>query len=98
MARPLLLDHPVHFATRAVLGRIESPDVAGLTSLLRTALQPTIVLSATRIALVVGSILNLVNQGGSVLDGQPVDWSRAALNYVVPYCVASFSAARQALR
>jgi hypothetical protein len=41
--------------------------------------------------LVVGTILSLVNQLHIVIDGDAswATWIRVAVNYVVPYCVAS---------
>ncbi len=66
--------------------------------LLRTACQRPTVLAALRVALVVGTVLNLINQGGRVVDGQPLSWFHVALNYLVPYCVSSYSAARNELR
>lgn len=50
--------------------------------------------SALRIALVVGTVLNLVNQGGAILIGIGISWFHLLLNYLVPYCVASYSAAK----
>ena len=43
-------------------------------------------------ALVVGTILSLVNQGSVVAGGlaTPATWVRIAINYVIPFCVASF--------
>lgn len=59
---------------------------------LRGATVPT----ATRIALVVGTWLSLMNQGAAVLDGR-VPWVKLALNYLTPFVVAShgFLAARR---
>ena len=50
--------------------------------------------NALRIALFVGTALNLINQGGAILAGSGVSWLHLVLNYVVPYCVASYSAAK----
>lgn len=69
-----------------------------LTTLLHTAGQRPIVEAAFRVALLVGTLLNLINQGGRLLDGLPLSWLQVALNYLVPYCVASYSAARHELR
>ncbi len=44
------------------------------------------------ITLVVGSILNLVNQGDALIVGGPVDWLKVALTYCVPFCVATYGA------
>jgi hypothetical protein len=50
--------------------------------------------NASRVALVVGTVLNLINQGGAILAGSSVAWFHLMFNYLVPYCVASYSAAR----
>jgi hypothetical protein len=69
-----------------------------LTTLLHTAGQRPIVHAALRVALLVGTLLNLINQGGRLLDGLPLAWFQIGLNYLVPYCVASYSAARHEMR
>lgn len=56
-----------------------------------------IVINSLRIAVVVGSVLNLVNQGGTIIAGAGISWLHVLLNYAVPYCVASYSAARNEL-
>lgn len=50
--------------------------------------------NALKVALVVGVILNLVNQGSAFSGNEPVSWFHVLLNFLVPYCVASYSAAR----
>jgi len=65
-----------------------------MRALLRIAFSRRIVMNALRIALLVGSVLNLVNQGEAILAGSGVSWLHLVLNYAVPYCVASYSAAR----
>lgn len=57
-----------------------------------------IVVGAIKVSLVVGSILNLINQGGRLLDGLPLSPWQMLLNYLVPYCVSSYSAARNEIR
>lgn len=42
----------------------------------------------------VGCILNLINQGGALFGSQDISWGHVALNFVVPFCVATWSAAR----
>lgn len=69
-----------------------------LETLLRTACKRPIVVAAIKVALVVGSLLNVINQGGRLLDGLPPSWFHVVLNYLVPYCVSSYSAARNELR
>lgn len=64
---------------------------------IRTALCPRIVASSLRIALVVGLALNVINQGGALLDGKPISLGHALMNFLVPFCVASYSAAKNEL-
>lgn len=65
-----------------------------MTRFFRIALSRHIVINALKISVVVGSVLNLVNQGESLLHGGTISWLHLILNYLVPYCVASFSAAK----
>jgi hypothetical protein len=57
-----------------------------------------ILTSALRIAIVVGSLLNVINQGQGVIAGDAMKWGSFLLNYCVPFCVAWYSASSQALR
>lgn len=43
------------------------------------------------IALVVGTLLNLINQGDALLLGGELNYLKIALTYCVPYLVASLS-------
>jgi hypothetical protein len=43
-------------------------------------------------AIVVGTILNLINQGDALLAGRRLDWFKLALTYLVPYCVTTYGA------
>ena len=43
-------------------------------------------------AVVVGTILNLINQGDALLAGLPIDWLKLLLTYIVPYCVTTYGA------
>ncbi len=59
------------------------------------------VVTSARVALVVGSILALINYGDRIfLHGNmgTLDWVKLALTYCVPYCVATYGAARYATR
>lgn len=53
---------------------------------LRTTLRKTI-----PIALVVGTILSLINQAGVIFGGDAtaVTWIRVGANFLVPFCVSS---------
>lgn len=68
-----------------------------MKALLQLACSARIARSALPIAFLVGTVLNLVNQGEIILAGDAVDWLRLLLNYLVPYCVASYSAAKNEL-
>ncbi|MDJ0610341.1 MAG: nitrate/nitrite transporter NrtS [Kiloniellales bacterium] len=43
-------------------------------------------------ALVVGSILTAINQGDVILAGSTPSFYKIALNYFVPFCVATYGA------
>jgi len=60
---------------------------------LRTFLEPQIVATAVRVSLSVGTVLNLINQGSALYARTGISWPKIALNYIVPYCVATYSAA-----
>ena len=44
------------------------------------------------VALVVGTILNLINQGDTLVSGQRLDFAKLALTYIVPYVVSTYGA------
>ena len=44
------------------------------------------------VALVVGSVLNLINQGDALFAGGPLDWIKIVLTIAVPYCVSTYGA------
>lgn len=71
---------------------------AHLVALLRTACTRPIVLAALKVALVVGCVLNLINQGGAVFSGSPISWGHVAMNFLVPSLVSSYSAAKNQMR
>ena len=50
--------------------------------------------SSLSIALLVGTVLNLINQSGTWLHGDDLQVGHLMLNYFVPYCVASYSTVR----
>ena len=47
--------------------------------------------TALKVAFVVGTVLNLINQGDAFLGSDTVSLSHLALNYLVPYLVSSHS-------
>ena len=62
--------------------------------LLRAAKQPHVLKASLRTALVVGLVLNLINQGGALWGTAPFSLPHLLMNFVVPFCVSSYSAAR----
>lgn len=64
----------------------------------RILLRRHIVINALRVSLVVGLLLNVINQGSVFMDGLAIPWGQVLLNFVVPYCVASYSAARNEMQ
>ena len=44
------------------------------------------------VAVAVGSILNLINQGDALLGGGDVNVAKIVLTYIVPYVVATYGA------
>ena len=44
------------------------------------------------VALIVGTILNLINQADAMLAGMPLDIAKLVLTYLVPYCVSTYGA------
>lgn len=59
-------------------------------SALRFAVSDGVPRRSLRIALVVGSILNLINQGDALFGGALVNWWKGVLTYVVPYLVSTY--------
>lgn len=67
-----------------------------MNDLLSTAVSAAIVKNSRKIALAVGAILNLINQEDNLFQGGSIDWLQ--LNFLVPYCMASYSAARNVIQ
>ena len=42
------------------------------------------------VALIVGTLLNFINQGDALLGGGPINWIKLALTYLVPYAVCTY--------
>jgi hypothetical protein len=59
------------------------------------------VVTSVKVALVVGTILALINYGDRMFlrhDMRLLDWAKLALTYFVPYAVATYGAARFACK
>jgi hypothetical protein len=44
------------------------------------------------IMVLVGTVLNLINQGDVLLSLDTINWWKVALTYCVPFCVATYGA------
>ncbi len=66
--------------------------------LMRAALSRPIAYSSLKVSLIVGTLLNAINHGSTMLAGGGVSWFHLALNCLVPYCVASYGGASVRLR
>jgi hypothetical protein len=42
------------------------------------------------VALVVGTLLNFINQGDALLGAAPINWIKLVLTYLVPYAVCTY--------
>jgi len=63
-----------------------------MTTVFSIASSPPVVKLAIRMSLVVGSLLNVINQGDALFGSRAVDVFKLCLTYLVPYCVATYSA------
>jgi hypothetical protein len=61
-------------------------------SALRRALLWPIARRSLLTMLIVGSILNLINEGDALAGAGAIKWWRLLLTYCVPFCVATFGA------
>ena len=59
---------------------------------LRLTFTGRIVRRSLMVALVVGTVLNAINQGPELVSGEPLVLWKLALTYCVPFCVASYGA------
>lgn len=59
---------------------------------LRTVLSAAYLWRAIVVMLVVGTILNAINQGDAIVHGGPVNLFKLLLTYAVPFCVATYGA------
>ena len=75
----------------------EAGNAKGVYALLNAATDSRIALTALKVAIVVGIFLNIINQGPRLIEGDGVNWLQVILNFFVPYCVASYSGAKNEL-
>lgn len=44
------------------------------------------------VAFIVGTVLNLINQGDALWSAGSINWVKIILTYIVPYCVCTYGA------
>jgi len=62
------------------------------TVALRAALAWPVVKRSLLIMAVVGSILNIINQGDAIISNAAINWWKISLTYCVPFCVSTYGA------
>lgn len=63
-----------------------------LANAIRYSLSDGVPRRSLMVALVVGTLLNLINQGDALLGGAGINWIKLALTYLVPYAVSTYGA------
>lgn len=58
----------------------------------RCAISDGIPLRSFYVSVVVGTILNLINQGDAVFGAASINWVKLVLTYFVPYAVSTYGA------
>ena len=59
---------------------------------LKRALAPAVLRKSLMVALVVGSLLTLINQYEAFFGAAALDWLKVTLTFVVPFAVATYGA------
>ncbi len=66
--------------------------ISTLRLVCRAAISDGIPRRSLCVPLVVGTILTLINQGDALFGTATINWTKAALTYLVPYAVATYGA------
>jgi hypothetical protein len=77
---------------------MSTEPIATLRLACRCAVSDGVPRRSLLVALVVGTLLNLINQGDSLLSTSSVNWLKIVLTYCVPYAVCTYGAVSQQLR
>ena len=56
-----------------------------------------IVVDSIKVMLVVGTILNAINQGNDIIQGYDIKWLKVSLTYAVLYLVSTYASVKTAL-
>ena len=66
--------------------------MARLVTICRCCVSDGVPRRSSIVALIVGVILNLINQGDALFGGGQVNFAKLILTFAVPYCVATYGA------
>lgn len=66
--------------------------MAWLSTVCRLCIGDGVPRRSLAVALIVGTILNLINQGDVLFGGASFNLTKILLTYAVPYCVATYGA------
>lgn len=77
------------------MGSIQSPAVSEIPkwkSVYRCAISDGVPRRSFYVAIIVGTILTLINQGGAILGAGSINWLKVILTYFIPYAVCTYGA------
>jgi hypothetical protein len=63
-----------------------------MTAIWRCAISDGIPRRCFCVALIMGTVLNLINQGDAIFAAAAVNWFKIVLTYLVPYAVCTYGA------
>ena len=87
------MERPPEVSARSRLRAGAAPPEPTWRVALRYAAEGGVPKRSVRIALIVGTVLNLINQGDVLMaDFGAVNWVKCAMTYVVPYLVSTWGA------
>ena len=66
--------------------------MSNLSLMCRCAVSDGTPLRSLYVAVVVGTVLNLINRGDALLGSAPINWTKVMLTYAVPYAVSTYGA------
>ena len=72
-----------------------------MKAFLKAVCEKSTIVTSSKAALFVGSVLALINYGDHIFlhgDMRALDWIKLAVTYCVPFCVATYGAAKYATR
>lgn len=64
----------------------------------RYAREPDVVIRSLYVSAIVGTVLNLINQGDAIISGSDIDYAKLVLTYLVPYFIGTYGAVSVRLR